>query len=155
MVSVNSRAPSRSPARRACARAAASRPWSDRKSGSGSPSPHQPALPPVPYRSHSGNAVCNGAGFWNFSHDTWAWIAPPAMAGNTTVVVLRFPSRDSRPSLTSHRRQKQEKWLPPFQKKNRLVWSWLDLIMMSFSGPTDATILKFKAAKSPFDKNQE
>jgi hypothetical protein len=32
-------------------------------------------------------------------------------------------------------------------KKNRLAWSWLNLIMVPFSGPTGDMTLKFKAAK--------
>jgi hypothetical protein len=38
-----------------------------------------------------------------------ARIAQAAMAGNTIVVVWRYPSRGSRPSLITRRRQKQEK----------------------------------------------
>jgi hypothetical protein len=72
---------------------------------------------PLPCLSHSGNILFSGTRFRNFSHDTLAWIAPPAMAGNTTVVVLRFPSRDSRPSLMSRRRQKQEKMASTLPKK--------------------------------------
>jgi hypothetical protein len=47
----------------------------------------------------------------------------------------------------SYRRQKQEKNGFHSSLKNRQARSWLNLIMMSFSGPTEDTTLKFKVAK--------
>jgi hypothetical protein len=153
MASINSRAAGRSPAHRAYTPAAAPRPWSGRKSGSGSyfVNPlcllfHAGLIPAMP-----GSAMQD---FRIFHTMPGTWIAPAAMTGNTIVVAWSFLSQDSWPSLMSYRQQKRKKWLPPIQKKTGkpdLGLTYNDVVFR----PNRGYDSEVQGRQISFDKNQE